>query len=334
MAVSDQFYAQSAQFAEQLLAADAALSAKGRSATLAELHDVLAQFHAMEHLIAALPAQSQLRFALESVYLRLQERIAHPPSDWRKQLRFFLQSTLPYSFRALLIPQLISIALFTLFCCVGWFAVRSEEELAVFFLDPTTLDQVRAGRVWTDELFSLAPGSLLSLGIFVNNIMVALFAFAIGIFFGLGTLYVSATNGLMLGALLAFTHQYGLSDRLLNFIVAHGFVELFVICQAAACGLRLGEALINPGSRTRLIALQDAIRITAPLMFVGVLALVMCGFIEGYVSPNPNFSFALKLGVGLSWLVIYLGIVSGFISGVFSLGRNRGVLGVLARKSS
>jgi uncharacterized membrane protein SpoIIM required for sporulation len=300
-----------AAFAEQLLTADAALAAKGRAASLSELHDLLARFHALEHQIAALPAKSQLRFALESVYLRLQERIAHSPSDWRMQLRFFLHQTLPQSFRMSAMPLIVSLALFTLFSLVGWFAVRSEEELAVFFLDPNTMDNVRAGKVWTDQLFSVVPASLLSLGIFVNNIMVALFAFAIGVFFGLGTLYISATNGLMLGALLAFTHQYGVSDRLLNFIVAHGFVELFVICQSAACGLRLGEALINPGSRTRLLALQDAIRITAPLMFAGVVALVVCGFIEGFVSPNPNFSFALKLGIGLAWLLIYLTIISG-----------------------
>ena len=70
-------------------------------------------------------------------------------------------------------------------------------------------------------------------------------------FFGLGTFYIIATNGLMLGGIFAFTHQHGMAGELLKFVVAHGVVELSVICLAGAAGMMLGESLIRPTHATR-----------------------------------------------------------------------------------
>ena len=133
------------------------------------------------------------------------------------------------------------------------------------------------------------PSSLLSVGILANNIAVSLIAFCVGVFFGLGTFYIIAMNGLMLGGIFAFTHQHGMAGELLKFVVAHGVVELSVICLAGAAGVMLGESLIRPDAR-------DAARVVSPrrrqdqqLLVLCALLLIGCGFIEGYISPDPDF---------------------------------------------
>jgi len=90
----------------------------------------------------------------------------------------------------------------------------------------------------------------MSVELLTNNIVVSFFAFCSGIIFGLGTFYLIGMNGLSLGAFFAFTGQHGLADRLFDFVIAHGCVELSCICIAGAAGAYVGEALIR-----RLLAL-------------------------------------------------------------------------------
>jgi hypothetical protein len=127
-------------------------------------------------------------------------------------------------------------------------------------------------------------------------------------------------NGMMLGGIFAFTAQYGLAQRLLEFIVAHGFVELSVIVVAGAIGVSFGEALARPGRKTRAAAFQRATMRGAKLMALCILFLIGAGLIEGYVSPNPDFSFAARLAVGLAYFVIFLLIVGGAPEAVLRRG--------------
>lgn len=47
--------------------------------------------------------------------------------------------------------------------------------------------------------------------------------------------------------------------QLFRFVIAHGVVELSVICIAVTAGISLGEALARPGSRSRARAFQTAV---------------------------------------------------------------------------
>ena len=111
--------------------------------------------------------------------------------------------------------------------------------------------------MWTDGILNITPSSLLSMRIFTNNIAVTIFACVAGIFYGLGTFYIIATNGLMLGGVFAFTHNYGLDGDLLKFIFAHGTVELSMICLGGAAGVALGESIIRPKLASRRDSLQQ-----------------------------------------------------------------------------
>ncbi len=99
----------------------------------------------------------------------------------------------------------------------------------------------------------------------------------------------------MIGAVFAFTAQHDVAMRLFSFVAAHGFVELSVICVAGAAGASLGEALVRPGDLTRREAFQVASARIGKLLVPCTLLLVGCGFIEGYVSPDPTFPLASRL---------------------------------------
>ena len=280
---------------------------------LAAARAYVAEYRALEHDIAALPERGAFRSALESVYLRAQEQLLRPAYNLRADIKRWFVHDVPEAFWAMRMEISIAVLLFLAFAAIGATAVHYSEDLAGLFMDPRQMDEVRAGKVWTDSIFGVAPASVLSFQITLNNILVALFAFVIGALYGLGTIYILAVNGLMLGALFAFTYAYGVGDRLLNFIPAHGMVELFVICLAAGCGLHVGDALVNPGQKPRALAFREAISRAAPVLLFGCLGLLVCGVIEGYISPNPAVNFATRVGIGLSWLLLFLSGLSGFI---------------------
>ena len=66
--------------------------------------------------------------------------------------------------------------------------------------------------------------------------------------------------GMMLGGVFAYTHRFGLSDELYRFVVAHGIVELSVICLAGAAGLAIGRAIARPGPDGRMASARAATR--------------------------------------------------------------------------
>jgi uncharacterized membrane protein SpoIIM required for sporulation len=160
-------------------------------------------------------------------------------------------------------------------------------------------------------MISVAPSSIVSIGIFTNNIVVSILAFCFGIFFGLGTLYLIAFNGLMLGAAFAFVHQYQLAGALFQFIIAHGPVELSVICISGACGVALGESVIRPRAESRRDSFQACAHRVGPLLLLCAALLVGCGFIEGFVSPDPAFPLASRTIIGVSYWLVMCGLMSG-----------------------
>jgi uncharacterized membrane protein SpoIIM required for sporulation len=204
-------------------------------------------------------------------------------------------------------------ALFVAGIAAGWLLVGAYPELAGLFASQEMIEQVQGGKLWTDGLLNVAPSSVLSAGIAANNITVTLFAFALGAFYGIGTIYIIGMNGLMLGGIFAFTAGYGLDGRLFAFIIGHGVVELSVILIAGAMGLQLGEALIRPGQRNRLQAFQETSISTGKILLAATPFLIFAGLVEGFISPDPRFGLLERAMVGVCsgavfWLILLFGL--------------------------
>lgn len=260
---------------------------------------------------------SPVRGYLEALYNRAYQATHERPRNWRADLVRLYRDEVPATVAAMKGTIAAAIALFLLSALAGWWLVDAYPELAALVASPEMINHVQQGQLWTDDLLNILPSSLLSLSITTNNITVALTAFVLGTLYGLGTLYIVLLNGLMLGGIFAFTARYDLAERLFTFVVAHGVVELSVICIAAAAGVGLGEALIRPGDQSRVAAFQQAVARAGRLLAVVVPALVGAGLIEGYISPDPSFPLWFRVAVGLSYGVLLWLVLSGRIWRLF-----------------
>jgi uncharacterized membrane protein SpoIIM required for sporulation len=193
----------------------------------------------------------------------------------------------------------------------GWWLVTTFPTLIGIFASENMIEQVEQGHLWTEGMINIMPSSILSISILANNIVVSVLAFCAGIFLGLGTLYLIAMNGLMLGAAFAFVHQHGLARALFEFIIAHGPVELSVICIAGATGVALGESIIRPTLSSRRDSFQACAHRVAPVLQLCAVLLVGCGFIEGFVSPDKRFPMASRITIGVGYWLIMWALMSG-----------------------
>jgi uncharacterized membrane protein SpoIIM required for sporulation len=258
--------------------------------------------------------QGPLTKFLERVYLELHRTIFQPPTSLADGLRKLFEHEAPAAMRELKWHITAVALLFAVACASGAWLVSTYPELVSLFASEEMVEHVLRGELWTDNLLNVFPSSLLAVQIFTNNIAVSLFAMCLGVFYGLGTLYIIGMNGLSIGAMFAFTAEHGMGVRLLEFIAAHGFVEISVICVAGGVGASLGEALARPGLRTRAAAFQAAAARGAKLMAVALLFLVGAGFLEGYVSPDPRFPLAARLAIGLAYWGLFAAVLSGAVA--------------------
>lgn len=250
---------------------------------------------------------------LEQLYVRIHEIVYRPARNpWQDLKKAWIEDA-PRILREMRVSVLATTALFLAMLLIGWLLVAEHPELAALLASPETIDRTQQGELWTDDLLNIIPSSVLALAIIANNLTVTLFAFALGAFFGLGTLYIIALNGLMIGGIFAFTGHYGLDGRLFDFVVAHGVVELSVICLAGAAGVELGEALMRPGPRTRVAAFQSAVARAGTLLLVALPFLVGAGLIEGYVSPDPAFSRTERVLIGIGYGLVFWLTLSGLL---------------------
>lgn len=138
-----------------------------------------------------------------------------------------------------------------------------------------------------------------------NNIGIAFREFAGGVFFGLGTLFFIVFNGVFLGAVFGHLTQVGYVSTLYPFVIGHGAFELTAIVIAGAAGLKLGAALVDPGSLTRLAALRLAGREAIPIILGATAMLVIAAVLEAFWSSKASLPIPVKLGVGaVFWAMV------------------------------
>ena len=287
---------------------------QGRSDDPAEAVRVADDYRLLAHDLArarALMPRSRTREYLESTYARVHATLNH--GGWRlgAALRRVFRDDLPASVRWLA-PYLVwSTLLFLLAALAGYALVDRFPELIALFASPDLIASVESGKLWTEGLLNIVPSSVLSVQILANNIVVSLFAYCSGFLFGLGTLYILGLNGMMLGAIFAFVARHALAGALATFIVAHGCVELSVMCVSGAAGAAVGEALVRPGSEGRVAAFRTVALRSGEVLLACSVLLVGAGLIEGFVSPRPGIPLPVKIAVGVGYWLFMVALLTG-----------------------
>ncbi|MFN3235465.1 MAG: stage II sporulation protein M [Pseudomonadales bacterium] len=254
--------------------------------------------------------QAELTRSLEALLIRTSQELAKPVTALIPDARGLLGYELPVILMRL-IPKLAAMtALFVFAIAVSWVMVAQYPELIAAFFSPPMIDAVHRGELWTEGIFNVMPSSVAAFSIMTNNIMVSFMAFALGSLYGIGTLYIVVLNGMMLGCAFSYTAQYGLDPRLMDFIIAHGCVELSIIILAATAGFALGDAIAHPGQNSRMAEFRRVAREGVIVCGVCVPFLIIAGIIEGYVSPS-DAPFAFKVAVGVGYWLVFIYLLSG-----------------------
>jgi uncharacterized membrane protein SpoIIM required for sporulation len=292
--------------------------AHGRVDDAADATRLTEDYRLLAHDLArarTLMPNSRSREYLEAAYARAHATLHH--GAWRlgsELLRLFRED-IPAVVRWLAPFIFWSTLIFVLAGLAGYALVHRYPELISLFASPDLIATVERGKLWTESLLNIVPSSVLSVQILANNIAVSLFAYCAGFLFGLGTLYILGLNGLMLGAVFAFVGAHGLGTQLFSFIVAHGCVELSVMCLSGAAGAAVGEALVRPSDSGRIESFRVAALRSGKLLLACALLLIGAGAIEGYVSPDPTFPLWSRVIIGVCYWLVMLGLLSGRLFG-------------------
>ena len=107
-----------------------------------------------------------------------------------------------------------------------------------------------------------------------------------------------------------------------SLVLPHGMLELTAVFLAAATGLRLGWAVIDPGPRPRSQALAEEGRASVTIALGLIVVLLVSGVVEAFVTPSPL----------PTWARIMIGIIAEgvFLSYVIVAGRRAVAAGLTA----
>ncbi len=119
-----------------------------------------------------------------------------------------------------------------------------------------------------------------------HNIGIDFKMFAGGLLFGIGALFFLIFNGVFLGAAFGYMTHIGYIDTFWGFVVGHGAFELNAMVLSGAAGLKLAQALIQPGRKSRVRALIDNGKVAVKIMYGVVLMSLIAAFLEAFWSST------------------------------------------------
>ncbi len=249
---------------------------------------------------------------LNSLVVRAHGRVYRADGGGGRVIGAYFARELPRAFRSLLPFTAVAF---------GIFMVTAVASFALSFFDPEFADLLGLGpyrtAAETDLRWWMALNEANQIGssqILTNNIRVAFMAFAFGVFFGIGTIYVLFINGMLIGGVLGvcFSANPAFGNELVTFMVGHGVVELSCIFIAGGAGMSLGYAIIDPGELPRTQALKGR-AVQAIKIVVGcAVFLLFAGIIEGFISPS-SLPASVKYAVGIGTGAVMLGYL--FLAG-------------------
>lgn len=222
------------------------------------------------------------------------------PSALRTQARYFWIATLLFYVPAL------SMGLWSYNDPLAIHSVLPSEQVAMleFMYDP---DNAQVGR----DADRLSSTDFEMLGFYVwNNTAIGFRSFASGLLFGLGSVFVTTFNGIVIGAAAGHVSGLGFHAVFWPFVAGHSAFELTAICISAGAGLMLGAALLVPGRLRRIDALRLAARRAVPLIVGAAMFFFAAALVEAFWSPS-DAPVVLKFVVSAmlwSFVIAYLSL--------------------------
>lgn len=246
---------------------------------------------------AAYAGTDVLRF-LNQLCARAYSTIYRPRGAKLESLRVFYTQTFPRLVRETIDLTKLAAALLAFGALVGALTVALHPDGALLLVPAQLRQIIGRGELWTDSVLGPSTPSEVATSIFLNNLMVMISAFAMGVTAGIWPALIVLRNGVHLGSVVAACFQGGVGPNILTFMAAHGPVELSLICISGGAGLHIGRAMIDPGERSRGAAVKEHAQVAVQVLIGCAPFMIAIGIVEGFVSPGPFFPWPLKVAVG------------------------------------
>lgn len=204
-------------------------------------------------------------------------------------------------------------ALFAIPMAVSWSVVASDPSLAQRVLPGTVLHTME--QMYSEDFAELDDEGVgrqdaAMAGFYVrHNTSIAFQCFALGVFFGLGTVYVLLSNGIQLGTVAGYIIAQGHGERFMGFVASHSSFELTAIVVAGTAGLVLGHSLVAPGNLSRLDSLRTRGLVAVQLALGAAGMLFIAAMVEGFWSAQP-LPLAVKLSAAASFWIAVISYLS------------------------
>ena len=203
----------------------------------------------------------------------------------------------------------LAFSIFALFTFIGTISAANDGEFVRSILGDNyvnmTLENIEAG----DPVAVYKSGSNWGsfIGITVNNLRVGIIAFVLGVFGGIGTIWVMFKNCIMLGSFQYFFYEKNVFWESVRGIWIHGAMEIFAIVIEAAAGLILGASILFPGTHSRYTSFKKGAKTGVKILISTFPFTFSAGFLEGFITRYSNI-MPNWLSVGI--ILTTLGLIS------------------------
>ncbi|MEN8885539.1 MAG: stage II sporulation protein M [Winogradskyella sp.] len=247
---------------------------------------------------------------LNQLASKAHQHIYKTKKEPKNRLISFFKTEFPLLFYQHHKALLITFLTFLLFVIVGAFSAANEGDFVRSFLGDgyvnMTLENIEKGDPM--GVYKKQSEFNMFLGITLNNIKVALFAFGYGIMLGIGTLYIMMQNGIMLGSFQYFFYEQDLLWESARTIWIHGTIEISVIVIAGCAGLVMGNGILFTGTLPRLESFKRGVINGLKILMSTIPFFIIAGFLEGFVTRHtemPDWLAILIIGSSLALILFY-----------------------------
>ncbi|SDX86132.1 Uncharacterized membrane protein SpoIIM, required for sporulation [Lutibacter oricola] len=250
---------------------------------------------------------------LNGVASKAHQKIYTTKKESKNRLVTFFKTEFPLEFAQYHKQLLIAFVTFLFFAIVGAYSVATNGDFVRVIMGDQyvnmTLENIAKGDPMA--VYKQMGETNMFLAITINNIKVAMYAFLLGIFFSVGSLFIMMRNGVMLGSFLYFFYDKDLMWESSRTIWIHGTIEISVIIIAGCAGLVLGNGLLFPKTYSRLASFKKSFKAGLKIMLSTIPFFIVAGFLEGFVTRHTEMPDWLAILIILSSLasIIYYYII-------------------------
>ena len=248
--------------------------------------------------------QSNTEVYLNAIASKAHQKIYKTKKESKNRLLTFFMKEFPLEFYHYQKQLLIAFSVFVFFAIAGMYSAATDGDFVRLILGDgyvnMTLENIEKGDPMA--VYKKQGEMDMFIGITLNNIKVAMYAFVLGMLFSVGTLYIMMQNGIMLGSFLYFFYEKDLLWESSRTIWIHGTIEISVIIVAGAAGLVLGNGLLFPKTYTRLASFMKSVKAGLKIMLSTIPFFIVAGFLEGFVTRRtemPDMLAILIIGISL-----------------------------------